>query len=82
MAGRPEGYDRARPIGRKLAKAIYELNFIRDKLTIDGHTLDLAESRKLPHRNSPCGLPNRSNCEPLRLSGPLLRSFTRNEPLG
>jgi hypothetical protein len=44
-------FQKARPIGRKLASSIFNLFFIGEPLTIGGKTLSLEDSRKLPHRN-------------------------------
>ena len=44
-------FQKARPIGRKLAGSIFELPFIGDPLNIGGQELSLEDSRKLPHRN-------------------------------
>ena len=44
-------FQKARPIGRKLAGSIFNLHFIGDPLVIAGKTLSLEDSRKLPHRN-------------------------------
>ena len=44
-------FQKARPIGRKLAGSIFDLPFINDQLSIAGQKLSLEDSRKLPHRN-------------------------------
>ena len=44
-------FDVARPIGRKLAAAIFDLPFVRGGLEIDGEQLGVAEAKKLPQRN-------------------------------
>ncbi len=47
------GFQKARPIGRKLASAIFELpeRVVSDPLNIDGQVLDVVQARKLPLRN-------------------------------
>lgn len=44
-------FQKARPIGRKLAGSIFNLHFIDEPLKIAGQELSLEDSRKLPHRN-------------------------------
>ena len=44
-------FQKARPIGRKLAGSIFNLHFIGEPLKIAGCALSLEDSRKLPHRN-------------------------------
>jgi hypothetical protein len=44
-------FQKARPIGRKLAGSIFNLHFIGEPLRIGGRELSLEDSRKLPHRN-------------------------------
>ena len=44
-------FQKARPIGRKLAGSIFNLHFVGEPLKIAGRALSLEDSRKLPHRN-------------------------------
>jgi len=44
-------FQKARPIGRKMAGSIFILPFIGDPLTIGHHTIDAEQARKLPLRN-------------------------------
>jgi hypothetical protein len=43
--------DKARPIGRKLPVSIFDLPFVTKGIEIDGEKLDVADAKKLPHRN-------------------------------
>ena len=44
-------FEKARPIGRNLPAAIFDLPFVADGLHIDGEELSVEEAKKLPHRN-------------------------------
>lgn len=46
-----DSFQKARPIGRKMAKSIFALPFINDGLTIGNHQIDPEQARKLPLRN-------------------------------